>query len=162
MFENLSVRLASAANRSGLMALLFLIATAAHAEWNILTVNLDKTVTIWVESSSLQRRDDYVFAWVIYDREDAAEDGAMSSKALNQYDCANRQARTWKQSIFPKSMAGGEPMPPRGKPQCEVGDSLEIRLDDECAQSWKPIFYKTTGSDILKALCVGKAALLNQ
>jgi hypothetical protein len=86
----------------------------------------------------------------------------MSSKALNQYDCANRQARTWLQSIYPKSMAGGEPMPPRGKSQCEVSDSLEMRLEDECTQSWKPIFYKTTGSDILKALCVGKAAYLYQ
>ena len=144
------------------LTLACLLNTKAQAEWKILTINQGGTVTIWIESSSLQRREDYVFAWVIYDREDAAEDGAMSSKALNQYDCANREARTWLQSVYTKSMAGGEPMPPRGKAQCEAGDSLEIRLDDQCAQTWKPILYRTTGSDILKALCVGQAAYLRQ
>ena len=162
MPKNPSARLINAAIFFGWMTLMLLMTPKAHAEWNILTVNLDKTVTIWVESSSMQRRDDYVFAWVIYDRDDAAEDGAMSSKALNQYDCANRQARTWRQSVYPKSMAGGDPMPPKDKSQCEAGDSLEIKLDDQCAQSWKPIFYRTTGSDILRALCVGKAAYLDK
>ncbi len=140
------------------LAVASLITANAHAQWNILTFNHDRSVTIWVESSSIQRRDDYVFAWVIYDREFASEDGAMSSKALTQYDCANRQARTWSQSMYSKSMAGGEPTPPRGKAQCEASDSLELRLDDDCAQTWKPVFYGTTGSDVLKALCVGQAA----
>ena len=156
------IRSFGAALRITVLAMACLLTAKAHAEWNILTVNLDKTVTIWLESSSVQRRDDYVFAWVIYDRENATEDGAMSSKALNQYDCANRQARTWLQSIYTKSMAGGEPMPPRGKAQCEANDSLEIRRDDDCAQTWKPVLYRTTGSDILKALCVGQAAYLYQ
>jgi hypothetical protein len=129
----------------------------AHAEWRILTLNSDKSVTIWVESNSMQRRGDYVFAWVIYDRDGPAQDGAMSSKALNQYDCENRQARTWRQSLYLKSMAGGEKLPPKNNAQCEVGDSLDIQLDDQCAQSWKPIFERTTGADILKALCIGKA-----
>ncbi len=154
------VRLCSGAIRIAVLALACWMTAQAHAEWKILTVNQDRTVTIWIESSSIQRRDDYVFAWVIYDREEAAKDGAMSSKALNQYDCANRQARTWRQSIYTKSMAGGEPMPPRGKAQCEASDSLEIRRDDDCAQTWKPVLYRTTGSDILNALCVGQAASL--
>ena len=156
--RSVNARSLSATVRVTLLALAFLISAKAHAEWSILTVNLDKTVTIWIDSSSLQRRDDYVFAWVIYDRENAAEDGAMSSKALNQYDCANRQARTWQQSIYTKSMAGGEPMPPRGKTQCEASDSQEIRLNEECVQTWKPVFPRTTGADILNALCVGQAA----
>jgi hypothetical protein len=152
------VRSLSFAIRITVLALACLMTAKAYAAWNVLTFNQDRTVTIWVESLSLQRRDDYVFAWVIYDREFAAEDGAMSSKALTQYDCANRQARTWRQSIYTKSMAGGEPMPPRNKAQCEAGDSLELLLDDDCAQTWKPVFYRTTGSDILNALCVGQAA----
>jgi len=152
------VRSLSVAIRITVLALACLMTAKAYAAWDILTFNQDRTVTIWVDSSSIKRRDDYVFAWVIYDRELAAEDGAMSSKALTQYDCANRQARTWLQSIYTKSMAGGEPMPPRSKAQCEAGDSLELRLDDDCAQTWKPVFYRTTGSDILKALCVGRAA----
>jgi len=139
-----------------LACLAFPVSTA-HAEWTILTLNRDKTVTIWVESNSMQRRGDYLFAWVIYDRDSPADDGAMSSKALNQYDCDNRQARTWRQSLYSKSMAGGEKLPPKNTAQCEVGDSLDIQLDDQCAQSWKPIFERTTGADILKALCIGKA-----
>jgi|APCry1669189034_1035192.scaffolds.fasta_scaffold01524_3 hypothetical protein len=138
-------------------ALLLLLCAGAHAEWNVLTINLDKTVTIWVESKSMQRRGDFVFAWVIYDRDGPAEDGAMSSKALNQYDCQGRQARTWRQSFYLKSMTGGDTLPPKSKAQCEAGDSLEIRLDDDCSEPWKPIFERTTGADILKALCVGKA-----
>lgn len=146
--------------RGALLVLACLVTVKTHAEWSILTVNNDRSVTIWIESALVKRREDYVFAWVIYDRESAAADGAMSSKALNQYDCANRQARTWLQSFYTKSMAGGEPMPPRGRPQCEASDSLEFRLEDSCAQAWKPVFYRTTGADILKALCVGQAASL--
>lgn len=152
------IRSLSVAMRIAVLVLACLMTAKAYAGWRILTFNQDRTVTIWVESSSIKRRDNYVFAWVIHDREFAAEDGAMSSKALTQYDCANRQARTWLQSIYTQSMAGGEPMPPRSKAQCEAGDSLELRLDEECAQTWKPVFYRTTGSDMLKALCVGKAA----
>jgi hypothetical protein len=137
---------------------LFLHVSDAAAEWNILTVNRENNVTIWVESASLQRRDDFIFAWVIYDRADPAADGAMSSKVLNQYDCGNRQARTWRQSFYLKSFAGGEAMPEKSKARCEADDSLAIKLDAECIQSWKPVLYTTTGADILDALCVGKAA----
>jgi hypothetical protein len=151
------IRSLSVAMRITVLVLACLMTAQAYAGWNIVTFNQDRTVTIWVESSSIQRRDDYVFAWVIYDRAFAAEDGAMSSKALTQYDCANRQARTWLQSTYTQSMAGGEPMPPRSKAQCEAGDSLEIRLNEECVQTWKPVFHRTTGSDILKAFCVGQA-----
>ena len=144
--------------RMGLLALLLCTAFHAQADWRILTVNRDKTVNIWIESASMQRRDDYVFAWVIYDRADPAEDGAMSSKVLNQYDCAGWQARTWRQSYYLKSMAGGDKIPGKTKAACEVGDALDMTLDEECTQSWKPVFDRTTGADILKALCVGQAA----
>jgi len=138
--------------------LLLLLCAGAHAEWNVLTFNRDRTVTIRVESNSMQRRGDFVFAWVIYDRNVPAEDGAMSSKALNQYDCESRRARTWRQSFYLKSMAGGDALPPKNKAQCEARDSLEIQLDEECSEPWKPILERTTGADILKALCIGKAA----
>ena len=59
---------------------------SAYADWNILTLNKDKTVNVWVESSSIQRRGDYVFAWIIYDRERPAADGAMSF--VNPSECA--------------------------------------------------------------------------
>jgi len=80
----------------------------SYADWNVLTFNKDRSVRIWVESSSIQRRGDYVFAWIIYDRDTPANDGAMSSKALNQYDCEEKRARTWLQSFYSKSMAGGD------------------------------------------------------
>jgi hypothetical protein len=136
-----------------------LLMGSAHADWRMLTFNADKTVTIWVETSSMQRRSDYVFAWVIYDRLEAAQDGSMSSKALNQYDCENRQARTWQQSFYTKSMAGGSSLPPKRQAQCEAGDSLDIALDDSCTQAWQPVLYRTTGADILNELCIGKAAM---
>jgi len=142
---------------SWLIFALILSLDSAYADWNILTLNKDKTVNIWVESNSIQRRGDYVFAWIIYDREKPAADGAMSSKALNQYDCEEKRARTWRQSFYSKSMAGGDRLPPKTLDQCEVSDSLEIKLDDKCLSPWLPIFERTTGADILKALCVGKA-----
>ena len=137
---------------------LFLFYTNALADWDILTVNRDRTVNIWIESASIQRRADYIFAWLIFDREEPAQDGAMSSKVLNQYDCTNRQERTWRQSYYLKSMAGGEKMQPKNKERCEVDDSLDIKLDDECTQTWKPVFDRTTASAILMAFCVGNTA----
>jgi hypothetical protein len=130
----------------------------ALADWDFLTVNRDRTVNIWIESSSIQRREDSIFVWVIYDREEPAQDGAMSSKLLNQYDCTNRQVRTWRQSYYLKSMAGGEKMPPKSKMECEADDSLDIKIDEECIEKWKPIFDRTTGAAILKAYCLGKVA----
>ena len=136
-----------------------LLAAHAHADWRVLTFNADKTVTIWLETSTMQRRSDYVYAWVIYDRLEPAQDGSMSSKALNQYDCENRQARTWRQSFYTKSMTGGDSLPPKRQAQCEAGDSLDIALDDSCTQPWQPVLYRTTGADILNELCIGKAAM---
>jgi hypothetical protein len=129
----------------------------SYADWNVLTFNKDRSVRIWVESSSIQRRGDYVFAWIIYDRDTPANDGAMSSKALNQYDCEEKRARTWLQSFYSKSMAGGDRLPSKTKDRCEVEDSLEIKLSNECEKPWLSIYEKTTGSDILRALCIGKS-----
>jgi hypothetical protein len=129
---------------------------AAYADWKLLTVNKDRTVNIWIEADSISRRGDYVFAWVIYDREEPAVDGAMSSKAMNQYDCEEKRSRTWQQSFYSKSMASGTPLPPKNLNQCEVGNSLEIKLDDECRKPWLLIYEQTTGADILQALCIGK------
>jgi hypothetical protein len=143
---------------SVLISLFLSYYNALAAEWDFLTVNRARTVNIWIESTSIQRREDSIFVWVIYDREEPAQDGAMSSKLLNQYDCTNRQARTWRQSYYLKSMAGGEKMPPKNKVQCEADDSLDIKLDEECVENWKPIFYRTTGAAILKAFCVGNVA----
>ena len=128
----------------------------SYADWNLLTFNKDRSVRIWVESSSIQRRGDYVFAWIIYDRDIPANDGAMSSKALNQYDCEGRRARTWLQSFYSKSMAGGERLTSKTKDRCEVEDSLEIKLSNDCEKPWLSIYERTTGSDILHALCIGK------
>ena len=139
--------------------LIFIFVTSidnSYAEWNGLTLNKDKSVNIWVESSSMQRRGDYVFAWIIYDRVEPGEDGAMSSKALNQYDCEERRTRTWKQSFYSKSMAGGIRLISKNLEQCEVDDSLEIKLDDKCIKPWLSIFERTTGADIINALCKGK------
>lgn len=128
----------------------------SYADWNLLTMNKDRTVNIWVESNTISRRGDYVFAWIIYDRKEPASDGAMSSKALNQYDCDERRARTWQQSFYSKSMAGGTQLPPKNFKQCEVTNSLEIILNDECRKPWLSIYEQTTGADILQALCIGK------
>lgn len=130
----------------------------AQTKWQVLTYNLDKTVTIWMDSASVKRRGDFVYVWVIYDRKVSAPDGAMSSKAFNQYDCANQEARTWQQSFFTESMAGGTRLSPKAKAQCEAGDELNPVLDEACAQTWKPIVPNTTGADILMALCLGRAA----
>jgi hypothetical protein len=55
-------------------------------------------------------------------------------------------------------MAGGEKMTPKNNVQCEADDSLDIKIDEECIEKWKPILARTTGATILKTFCLGNVA----
>ena len=78
----------------------------------------------------------------------------MSSKALNQYDCNQYQARSWEQSFFDAPMATGKRLPGNGRNVCEAGDSLETGTQARCESPWLPVKRGTTGEDLLRALCV--------
>jgi hypothetical protein len=133
---------------------LFLWASRAWAAWEVLTISADKQVVIYAETTTLRREGDFVFTWVVYDRSTAAPDGSMSSKALNQYDCNQYQARSWEQSFFDAPMATGNRLPGRGRNTCEAGDSLETGTQARCESPWLPVKRGTTGEDLLRALCV--------
>jgi len=133
---------------------LFLWGSRAWAAWEVLTISADKQVVIYAEPTTLRREGDFVFTWVVYDRSTAAPDGSMSSKALNQYDCNQYQARSWEQSFFDAPMATGNRLPGRGRNTCEAGDSLETGTQARCESPWLPVKRGTTGEDLLRALCV--------
>jgi hypothetical protein len=133
---------------------LFLLGSRAWAAWEVLTISADKQVVIYAETTTLRREGDFVFTWVVYDRSTAAPDGSMSSKALNQYDCNQYQARSWEQSFFDAPMATGNRLPGRGRNTCEAGDSLETGTQARCESPWLPVKRGTTGEDLLRALCV--------
>ena len=101
--------------KHGLTIVLCLCAAKAWAAWEVLTISADKQVVIYAETATLRREGDFVFTWVIYNRSTAAPDGSMSSKALNQYDCNQYQARSWEQSFFDAPMATGNRLPGRGR-----------------------------------------------
>ena len=126
----------------------------AYAEWDVQTISADKKVVIYADTASLKREGDFVFAWIIYNRSTAAPDGAISSKALNQYDCTQYRARAWQQSFFDAPMGTGRRLPPRGRSTCETGESLDITMQSQCESPWLPIQRGTTGEDLLRALCV--------
>lgn len=133
---------------------LFLWGSRAWAAWEVLTISADRQVVIYAETTTLRREGDFVFTWVVYDRSTAAPDGSMSSKALNQYDCNQYQARSWEQSFFDAPMATGNRLPGRGRNTCEAGDSLETGTQARCESPWLPVKRGTTGEDLLRALCV--------
>jgi hypothetical protein len=126
----------------------------AQAEWEVQTISADKKVVIYADTASLKREGDFVFAWIIYNRSAAAPDGAVSSKALNQYDCTQYRARAWQQSFFDAPMGTGRRLPPRGRSTCETGESSDITMQAQCESPWLPIQRGTTGEDLLRALCV--------
>lgn len=129
-------------------------AAKAWAAWEVLTISADKQVVIYAETATLRREGDFVFTWVIYNRSAAAPDGSMSSKALNQYDCNQYQARSWEQSFFDAPMATGNRLPGRGRNVCEASESLETSTQTRCESPWLPVKRGTTGEDLLRALCV--------
>jgi len=135
------------------MALL-LCAAKAWAGWEVLTISADKQVVIYADTATLRREGDFVFTWVIYNRSTAAPDGAMSSKALNQYDCNQYQARSWEQSFFDAPMASGKRLPGRGRNTCEASDAADTQTQAHCESPWLPVKRGTTGEDLLRALCV--------
>ena len=138
-----------------LLAAVFLAAAhQARADWEVQTISADKNVVIYADTARIKRDGDFVFAWIIYNRSTAAPDGAISSKALNQYDCMQYRARAWQQSFFDGPMGSGRRLPPRGRSTCETGDSLELTLQSQCESAWLPIQRGTTGEDLLRALCV--------
>ena len=126
----------------------------AAAEWEVQTISADKKVVIYADTASIKREGDFVFAWIIYNRSAAAPDGAVSSKALNQYDCTQYRARAWQQSFFDAPMGTGRRLPPRGRSTCETGESSDITMQAQCESPWLPIQRGTTGEDLLRALCV--------
>ena len=137
------------------LVIALLLSTAnALAAWDVLTISADKQVVIYAETTTLRREGDFVFTWVIYNRSTAAPDGSMSSKALNQYDCNQYQARSWEQSFFDAPMATGKRLPGNGRNVCEAGDSLETGIQARCESPWLPVKRGTTGEDLLRALCV--------
>ena len=133
---------------------LFLFGSQAWAAWEVLTISADKQVVIYAETTTLRREGDFVFTWVVYNRSSAAPDGSMSSKALNQYDCNQYQARSWEQSFYDAPMATGNRLPGRGRNTCEAGDSLDTSTQARCESPWLPVKRGTTGEDLLRALCV--------
>jgi len=133
---------------------LFLWGSRAWAAWEVLTISADKQVVIYAETTTLRREGDFVFTWVVYNRSTAAPDGSMSSKALNQYDCNQYQARSWEQSFYDAPMATGNRLPGRGRNTCEAGDSLDTSTQARCESPWLPVKRGTTGEDLLRALCV--------
>jgi hypothetical protein len=133
---------------------LFLFGSQAWAAWEVLTISADKQVVIYAETTTLRREGDFVFTWVVYNRSTAAPDGSMSSKALNQYDCNQYQARSWEQSFYDAPMATGNRLPGRGRNTCEAGDSLDTSTQARCESPWLPVKRGTTGEDLLRALCV--------
>jgi len=133
---------------------LFLFGSQGWAAWEVLTISADKQVVIYAETTTLRREGDFVFTWVVYNRSTAAPDGSMSSKALNQYDCNQYQARSWEQSFYDAPMATGNRLPGRGRNTCEAGDSLETSTQARCESPWLPVKRGTTGEDLLRALCV--------
>ena len=137
------------------LTIALLLSTAnVWAAWEVLTISADKQVVIYAETTTLRREGDFVFTWVIYNRSTAAPDGSMSSKALNQYDCNQYQARSWEQSFFDAPMATGNRLPGNGRNLCEAGDSLETGTQARCESPWLPVKRGTTGEDLLRALCV--------
>jgi hypothetical protein len=144
--------------RQSFLCLSFLAGLAcvsqAYAEWEVQTISADKKVVIYADTASLKREGDFVFAWIIYNRSAAAPDGAVSSKALNQYDCTQYRARAWQQSFFDAPMGNGRRLPPRGRSTCETGESSDITMQAQCESPWLPIQRGTTGEDLLRALCV--------
>jgi hypothetical protein len=137
------------------LVIALLLSTAkAWAAWDVLTMSADKQVVIYAETTTLRREGDFVFTWVIYNRSTAAPDGSMSSKALNQYDCNQYQARSWEQSFFDAPMATGNRLPGRGRNTCEASDALETSTQARCESPWLPVKRGTTGEDLLRALCV--------
>jgi len=137
-----------------LTTILCAFAVQAWAAWEVVTISADKQVVIHAETSTLRREGDFVFTWVIYNRSTAAPDGSVSSKALNQYDCNQYQARSWEQSFFDAPMATGKRLPGRGRNVCEASETLETTTQARCEAPWLPVKRGTTGEDLLRALCV--------
>lgn len=140
--------------KHGFTFLLLVAASQAWPAWEVLSISADKQVAIYGETSTLRREANFVFAWVIYNRSTAAPDGSMSSKALNQYDCDQYQARSWEQSFFDAPMATGNRLPGRGRNTCEARDTVETGTQARCESPWLPVKRGTTGEDLLRALCV--------
>jgi len=140
--------------KHGFAFLLLVTASQSWPAWEVLSISADKQVAIYGETTTLRREANFVFAWVIYNRSTAAPDGSISSKALNQYDCDQYQARAWEQSFFDAPMATGNRLPGRGRNTCEARDTVETGTQARCESPWLPVKRGTTGEDLLRALCV--------
>jgi len=130
---------------------------SAHADWDVISFNDDMSVIIYVDNGSIHYSNSSIFAWLIYDRENPAENGALSAKSLNEYDCEQQLWRTWRKSLFDQKMAKGTRLNNDEQKLCEAGDSQDIVLNKQCEKPWQSVGPGSVGADIIKILCKSKS-----
>lgn len=92
-----------------LMTLLFIMSSSATAEWA--KVGSNEKATIYVDSSSIQRKGKMAKMWHLVDfitpKKDMGEE-YMSTKDQNEYDCNEKKLRRRAFSEHSKNMGGGD------------------------------------------------------
>lgn len=60
------------------------------AEWNLVVTNVDQTLHYYVDRDSVEKKGNYLRAWILTDYSKTNEYGHGSNKSLYEFDCDGR------------------------------------------------------------------------
>lgn len=120
--------------------LLALVAAPVWAEWVKVAVTEDGSVAYYIDPASLRKEGNFRKVWQIADLKQR-EDGEMSTRSRDEYDCKEERRRILSLSSYSEPMAGGETL-----------------WSKDGVREWRAIPPGSVSAGILKIVCASVAA----
>ena len=119
------------------LTLLLLSSGPAYAEW--VKINENDTFTVYVDPDTIRRNGDLVKVWALTDyttRQTVADRSFLSSKAYNEFDCAEERQRELAVMWFSGKMGNG--------------NGVWISFDET---PWRPVTAGSVGQGVWNFAC---------
>jgi hypothetical protein len=117
-----------------LLCLLALVAAPAWAEW----VKVDETdeMTFYIDPAKIKKGGNLRRVWELQDLKQRDNDGEMSRRGLQEYDCEEERSRVLSMSTHSEAMTGGK-----------------VIMSGELNGKWKYIAPNTVSATVLSFVC---------
>lgn len=123
-------------NKRFLLLSFFLLVTgSASAGWEKVGAT-DKAV-MYIDPATLRREGNFRKIWLITEFQQRSENGTVSTRHRDEYDCGSERRRVLSMSTHTKSMAGGKTISSTSEPN----------------GVWREIPPGTVANDVLEVVC---------
>jgi hypothetical protein len=90
---------------------IFTACNNAFADWVKVASSTDDDLTVYISSESITIKSDIRTAWAVMNTSQVAENGSMSSKFQQEYDCKSNKVRMLQSSLHTEHFGRGTTLP---------------------------------------------------